>query len=75
MDSSGGSAKVAGDDLPVPPAAMAAGDPAFVIPTQACRSLLSVMPTFLLLSVVAFFFSPVLVLGTYVPFPLASPFC
>ena len=34
VDSSLGSATVAGDELRVPPAAMAAGDPACVVPIQ-----------------------------------------
>ena len=56
VDSSLGRAKAAGDELPVPPAATAAGDPAYLIPPQACRSLWPVMPVLLLLSVSAVFY-------------------
>ena len=76
VDSSVGSAKAAREELPVPPAAMAAGDLAYVTPTKACRSLSSVMPTLLILSVLACVLFPLsVVLGTYLPFPLAIPFC
>ena len=49
---------------------MAAGDPAYVIPTQACHSLLSVMPTSLLLSVLTFVFCSLLVVLGAFPSPL-----
>ena len=67
IDSSLGSDKGAGDELPVPSAAMAAGDPAYAIPNQASRTLLSVMPTFLLLSVSAFSFSSTSCCSRYIP--------